>query len=142
MLAGRSIKEWIGLAAFVAIGLGAAKVYYGNSGSVTASAESQPAPIDEAALSNYNRANYPRTYEAWGEDGIERIKERERAAANHVARSGQCDLVTYVGLSEKESSPPDEIVVYVDCENKTRFYVGAYELSKEPRLLKVRKKIH
>ncbi|MDU9415572.1 hypothetical protein [Pseudomonas sp. zfem005] len=142
MLAGRSIKEWIGLAAFVAVGLFAVKAYYGNSGSLAVTSESQAAPIDEDALSNYSRANYPRTYDAWGEDGVDRIKERERAAANHVARSGQCDRVTYVGLSEKESSPPNEIVVYVDCENKNRFYVGSYELTKEPWFLKVRKKIY
>ena len=77
MLAGRSIKEWIGLAAFVAVGLFAVKAYYGNSGSLAVTSESQAAPIDEAALSNYSRANYPRTYDTWGEDGVDRIKERE-----------------------------------------------------------------
>ncbi|EQM71865.1 hypothetical protein L682_29135 [Aquipseudomonas alcaligenes OT 69] len=142
MLAGRSIKEWIGLAAFVAIGLFAVKAYYGSSGSIPVTTEPHAAPIDDAALSKYSRANYPRTYEVWGDEGVERIKKREIAAANHVARSGQCDRVTYVGLSENESSPPDEVVVYVDCENKNRFYVGSYELTKEPWFLKVRKKIY
>lgn len=144
MFSGRSFKEWMGIAAFVAISLLALRFFYSPeapevSGSTSGS---RVALIESGALSNYTRSGYPRTYATWGDEGVERIKERELAAANHVARSGQCDRVSYVGLSEKESSPPSEIVVYVDCANGNRFYVGSYELTREPQFLVVRKRIN
>lgn len=98
-------------------------------------------PIEDGALTTYTRSGYPRIYAAWGDQGVARIAERERAAAIHVANSGQCDRVVYVGLSERESVPPSEITVFVDCGNRNRFYVGTEELKRDPQLLNVRKKL-
>ncbi len=58
-----------------------------------------------------------------GESGVERIKATERTAALKSAKQRKCDQVDYVGLSDRMSSPPFGVVVFVDCRNKWRFYV-------------------
>jgi hypothetical protein len=95
----------------------------------------QAAPIASGALSTYTPHAYPKTFAAWGDEGVRRISEMERKAAEHVASSPGCDRVELVGLSEQRSHPPSEIVVYVDCANRNRFYVGAAELNKSPGAL-------
>lgn len=90
------------------------------------------ATIAAGALSTYTPGTYPKTFAAWGEEGVRRISEMERKAAEHVANSPACDRIELVGLSEQRSVPPSEIVVYVDCANRNRFYVGADELNKSP----------
>ncbi|CAH0647121.1 hypothetical protein JET76_20555 [Pseudomonas putida] len=79
--------------------------------------------VDESALSVYTRENYPRTFQKWGDSGIERIKNVERAALFKAGKQTRCDQVEYVGLSEKLSNPPDKIVVYADCRNRWRYYI-------------------
>ncbi|WP_110740950.1 MULTISPECIES: hypothetical protein [unclassified Pseudomonas] len=79
--------------------------------------------VDESALSVYTRENYPKTFQKWGESGIERIKKVERTALFKASKQNRCDQVEYVGLSEKLSSAPDKIVVYADCRNRWRFYI-------------------
>ena len=64
--------------------------------------------VDESALSVYTRENYPRTFQKWGDSGIERIKNVERAALFKAGKQTRCDQVEYVGLSEKLSNPPDK----------------------------------
>lgn len=90
------------------------------------------ASIAPGALSTYTPRDYPSTYATWGEDGVRKISQMERMAAEHVAKSVACDRIELVGLSEQRSRPPSEIVVYVDCANRNRFYVGAVELKKQP----------
>jgi hypothetical protein len=79
--------------------------------------------IDEAALSVYSKEHYPKTFQKWGDAGVERIKVAERTALSKAAKQLQCDKVEYVGLSEQMSSPPSTIVVYADCVNRWRFYI-------------------
>ncbi|NMY31909.1 hypothetical protein HBR94_10405 [Pseudomonas sp. WS 5412] len=79
--------------------------------------------IDESALSTYSKEHYPKTYEQWGESGVDRIKAVERSALMKAAKQRICDRVEYVGLSEQLSSPPSKIVVYADCLNRWRFYI-------------------
>lgn len=80
--------------------------------------------IDESALSTYSPEQYPKTYRAWGEAGVERIKTAERGALWKAAKQHKCDRVEYVGFSEKFSRPPSEIVVFADCANRWRFYIN------------------
>lgn len=79
--------------------------------------------VDGSIFSNYSNSQYPKTYAAWGESGVEDIKRVERLAAVKVARQRECDNVSYIGLSEKHSRPTDRIVVFADCDNGWRFYV-------------------
>ncbi|MBS0474137.1 MAG: hypothetical protein JSR28_03165 [Proteobacteria bacterium] len=80
------------------------------------------------ALSSYRPDQYPKTYATWGANGVARIVDHERRAAELVASRRECDVVDYVGLSNR-SIPPSRIVVFVDCKNKQRFHVGAGELA-------------
>ncbi|CAN7658182.1 hypothetical protein LJR232_004979 [Aquipseudomonas alcaligenes] len=104
--------------------------------------ERKPAPILPNALTTYTRDQYPKTYATWGESGVSQIAEMEKRAADFVSRSRDCDAIEYVGLSESRSysASPREIVVFVDCSNRNRFYVGERQLSKHPGSL-VPKKI-
>ncbi|MNG14171.1 hypothetical protein D3C84_979050 [compost metagenome] len=138
MIFGRSLREWMGITVFVLICLALLRIWVRSQHDFESlpAPTRQPAPILDHALSNYTPEQYPKTYATWGVDGIERIKEMEKAAAQHVARSSDCDRVDYVGLSENRSSPPSNIVVYIDCSNRNRFYVGDAELSRDPALLK------
>lgn len=79
--------------------------------------------IDESALSVYSKEHYPKTYQQWGDGGVERIKAAERGALLKAAKQLKCDKVEYVGLSEQMSNPPSKIVVYADCLNRWRFYI-------------------
>jgi len=80
--------------------------------------------LNEAALSQYSIDQYPRFYENWGEEGIKRIEAQERVALDKVSRQKRCDAVYVVGLAEKQSTPPNHIVVFANCENGYQFYVG------------------
>lgn len=93
------------------------------------------APIATGALTVYARDQYPKTYAKWGDSGVARISETERRAAELVAKSGHCDRVEMVGLSDMYSRSPNNIVVYVDCANRKRSYVGESELSGAHRLV-------
>ncbi|MPN24504.1 hypothetical protein SDC9_171903 [bioreactor metagenome] len=64
------------------------------------------AKIDPGALSNYTLSSYPKTYAIWGVEGVDRIAEHERKAAEVVATQRECDRVSYVGLSSR-SIPPN-----------------------------------
>lgn len=80
--------------------------------------------INESALSHYSIEEFPRFYENWGADGIKRIEARERVALEKVSRQKLCDSVYFVGLAENQSTPPDNIVIFANCENNYQFYVG------------------
>lgn len=85
------------------------------------------AKIEPGALSNYTLSSYPKTYAIWGVEGVARIAEHERKAAEIVAAQRECDRVSYVGLSQ-HAVPPNRIVVFVDCENRRRYLVGPSEI--------------
>lgn len=79
--------------------------------------------VNESVFSSYSREQYPKTYNVWGDGGVQKIKEVERLAAVKAARQRECDNVYYIGLAETRSSPPSQIVVFADCENGWRFYI-------------------
>ncbi len=80
--------------------------------------------LNESALSHYSIDQYPRFYENWGEEGIKRIEVQERVALEKITRQKLCDSVYVVGLAENQSTPPDNIVIFGNCENNYQFYVG------------------
>ncbi|MFT2185699.1 hypothetical protein [Pseudomonas putida] len=89
---------------------------------------SGPAPIRNGALDSYTKATHPKIYAKWGAEGAKKIEAHQKLAADLIAASGRCDAVSIVGLSEQRSSPPSNIVVFVDCENGQRFYIGPNDL--------------
>lgn len=80
--------------------------------------------LNEAILIKYSIEDYPRYYENWGADGIKRIEAHDRVALEKVSRQKRCDAVYALGLSEFQSTPPDDIVICANCENGNQFYVG------------------
>lgn len=79
--------------------------------------------IADSAVMPITQKSYPKTYAAWGEEGIERINALMQPAAEIVASSPGCDRLAMLALSEQRSSPPDNIVFYADCANGQRFYI-------------------
>lgn len=75
----------------------------------------------EGAVLPITRESYPKTYAAWGEEGIQRINALMQPAADIVATSPRCDRLHTIALSESRSSPPDRIVFFADCENGDLF---------------------
>ncbi|MEO1830044.1 MAG: hypothetical protein ABGX82_14630 [Pseudomonas sp.] len=90
------------------------------------------AEVNPGVFGDYTPEYYPKTFATWGEDGVRRIMELERAAAASVDSSPRCDEVALVGWSEQRSTPPESPVVFVDCENGERFYVSEGDISRQP----------
>lgn len=117
-----------------------------SPGSWSAPALAQPAPrpappptpsaAERSVFSTYTRESYPKTFAVWGDDGVQYLRFMERLAVEHVSAARACDRVDYVGLSESKSRPPRDAVVFVDCSNRNRFYIGAAELKISPNDLK------
>lgn len=98
-----------------------------------ASTALKDAPIRDDALSTYNKSNNPKLYKQWGADGLKRIEDAQRKAAEIVASSGRCDAVSIVGLAVDRSKPPKAPVNFVECENGLKFYLGLDDLDKAPK---------
>lgn len=95
--------------------------------------DSKSAPIREDALQSYTKTTNPKLYKAWGDKGFREIEKAQRQAANLVASSGKCDAVEIVGLAMDRSRAPDHIVNFVQCENGSKFFMGANDLKSVPR---------
>lgn len=92
-------------------------------------------PISQYAFTKYDKQNYPRIYQQWGNDWISKLEAHERASAEKIANSDNaCDSVDYVGLSEEKSTPKKEIVVFVDCANGKRFFVSDKDIKNDKPL--------
>jgi len=78
--------------------------------------------------SPYTKKGYAKTFKKWGSKGVAKINSYRKAAALKVAEIPSCDNVEYADLSDNRSSPPDNIVVFVDCTNGQRFYLTSAEL--------------
>lgn len=103
----------------------AAGLLFGCSGGGTPPApKTQTAPYGDEVFSKYTVRDYPKTFRAWGRDGVKLIEMAERDAANAAALSGKCDAIAYVGLSESRSVAPKAPVAFADCKNGERFYVA------------------
>ena len=84
--------------------------------------------VPEYLFASYTQSEYPKTFALWGAEGVARIEAHERLAAQTVASSGKCDRIAMVGLSDR-SSPPSDVISFIDCENGERFYIGQSELT-------------
>lgn len=83
-----------------------------------------PAEIDPNVYEPYTPDQYPRTFAAWGREGVRRIDALRVAAAETVAQNPACDRVEASDLSDDRSTPRQKPVVFVDCANMQRFYLG------------------
>ena len=97
------------------------------------------ASISKFAFSTYTEKDFPRLFQKWGPSGVAQIEEMERKVAAHVALATACDRIELVQLSEFRSYPPADFVVFVDCANGNRFYVGQKELQLPPERLTYKK---
>ncbi|TCM63815.1 hypothetical protein EC844_11929 [Acinetobacter calcoaceticus] len=89
-----------------------------------------PKPISDDPYWKYTKEDFPRYFEQWGEDGVKRISEIERAAVAKIANTqNSCDRISMAMLSEDRSTPKSNVVVIVDCDNKQRFYVSESALN-------------
>lgn len=93
----------------------------------------QTAPYGDEVFSKYTVRDYPKTFRAWGRDGVKLIEMAERNAAKAAEFSGKCDAIAYVGLSESRSVAPKKPVAFADCNNGERFYVA---LGDQPEVAK------
>lgn len=84
--------------------------------------------VDPSAYTPYNQKTYPKTFRTWGKAGVSKINKYMKIGAYRAAESPRCDKVETADLSDTRSSPPDNIVVFVDCANGERFYFTAKEL--------------
>lgn len=84
--------------------------------------------IKASAVSPMTQKDYPKTYKAWGAKQIERINGLMPKVALRVAESDSCDIVTWVSLSDNRSTPKQEAVFLVQCQNDERFYISEKNL--------------
>ena len=87
------------------------------------------APIAPGAVSPMTKDAYPKTFSKWGAAGMKKINGLAQKAAEHAARSPECDRVDIVDLSDSRSVPGKSIVFFVDCANGKRFYVSDSDLA-------------
>lgn len=67
--------------------------------------------------------SWTKTYEAWGEKGVERINALIYRGAKLVAESPDCDRLESISLSGDLSFAPNDIVFYAEAKNGYRFYI-------------------
>lgn len=72
--------------------------------------------------------NYPKIFAAWGAAGVKKINQLMPLAAQKAAASPECDMVDLVEISQNRSTPGKDIVFFVDCANRKRFYIGQSDL--------------
>lgn len=86
------------------------------------------AEIDPGVFEPYTKAGFPKTFAKWGTAGVKKIDKYRVLAAKAAATSDRCDRVDVAELSDSRSSPPANIVIFVDCANGERFYLSSAEL--------------
>lgn len=84
--------------------------------------------VDPQIYQPYTKSAYPKTFAKWGAKGIKKIDRYRKAAAITAAASPKCDKVELSELSENRSSPPNGIVILVDCANGERFYLTSSDI--------------
>ncbi len=84
--------------------------------------------VDPSAYTPYTQKAYPKTFRTWGKAGVSKINKYMKIGAYRAAESPRCDTVETADLSDNRSSPPNNIVIFVDCANGERFYFTSKEL--------------
>lgn len=90
-------------------------------------APSYRAPIDPGAYWDYSKNSFPKLYKKYGADGLKRLNNFERKAAELVSQNKKCDAVTMVGYSEQ--SEKGNFVSFIDCKNGERFFVSEKDVA-------------
>lgn len=81
------------------------------------------------AVNKITRDQYPKTFAQWGAKGVAEINRLAPLAAEKAAASSECNAVEVVDLSSQRSTPPKDIVFFVDCANFKRFYISSKDLA-------------
>lgn len=91
-----------------------------------------PSPIDPGVYEPYRRdKGWSKTFAKWGDKGVARIQKLREAAALTASKNPACDGVELSEISDARSTPPNNPVVYVDCTNGERFYLGESDVGGE-----------
>ena len=94
---------------------------------VTATDSSEPdvsSPKDYSdVVYEYTEKEYPKAYEEWGEDWINKINQSMLPAVQTIAKEKKCDEPEVMAISENESVIQEKAVLFVDCSNKNRFFI-------------------
>ncbi|MBV2144248.1 hypothetical protein KUG47_12160 [Falsochrobactrum sp. TDYN1] len=84
--------------------------------------------IDSNVYDPYTPQNYPKTFKTWGKKGAASINKYRVLAAEEAIKNPRCDFVETSELSDNRSSPPNNVVIFVDCRNGERFYLSSAEI--------------
>ncbi|WP_266030427.1 hypothetical protein [Brucella intermedia] len=87
--------------------------------------------IDSNVFDPYTPKAYPKTFKTWGKNVVAKIDKYRALAAREVIKNPKCDFVESSELSDNRSSPPNKIVIFVDCRNGERFYLTSNEIDKK-----------
>lgn len=137
-LTNRKRAGLVTLTGFLLLGLGGSLLPEEPSSNETTSASKSAAPVKAAAtpvaeidpgvFQPITSSGFPKAFATWKSAGFERINALRIAAAQAAAKNPKCDYVELSELSTARSSPPQTPVVYVDCRNGERFYIGESDL--------------
>jgi hypothetical protein len=81
------------------------------------------------AVTPYTKKAYPTFYSAWGAAGMKKVNDLMPLAAAKAAASPECNKVELVELSQQRSTPGKNIIFFVDCANRKRFYIDQSQLA-------------
>lgn len=96
--------------------------------------------IDSNVYDAYTQKSYPKTFKAWGKKGVAKIDKYRALAAEESIKNPRCDYVETAELSDSRSSPPNNVVIFVDCRNGERFYLSSDELDVKSGSQSIRQK--
>jgi hypothetical protein len=87
-----------------------------------------PAAVDPAAYAPMDRERHAEVFAKWGAEGVQRIDQLRKTAAETVASSPECDSVTASNISDLRSAPPNRIVIVVECRNGTEYHLDPVDI--------------
>lgn len=70
----------------------------------------------------------PKLYATWGKEWVDKINKMMPLAVDKVALNPNCDEPDMIELSDNKSVVKKEVVFFVDCKNKQRFYISQNDL--------------
>lgn len=99
------------------------------------------AKISPDAIFAIEGEGWEETRRKWGQKGIDRINASMGDAAEIAARSNECDYVEIVGYDDQKSDPKKDVVYWVDCKNKKRFYVTETDIAARSEVTSIQNKM-
>jgi len=86
------------------------------------------AVVDPAVYAPMDRERHAEVFAKWGDDGVLRIEELRKTAAQMAAASPECDAVAASNISDLRSAPPNRIVIVVECRNGTDYHLDRADI--------------